>query len=188
MLRNIYAPTNFHSEDKDPGKTREEKLAIIKTKAVTARQIVRPSIPPSVLLELPFLEGLKYTLDRPRENTPTIHIREIDLGDEELYRQGLGTRLVRAAVRHGLELRPDLAQLTVGDARLGLVNTVIGVFGEENVGVTVGQTYGNGSELPLEAIFDDHPPHPGMPYKVESIRAAIDPHLAAAWELPIDVV
>ncbi len=118
-----------------------------------------------------------------------MHIEHINVGDKGLYGKGIGSRLLRAAILHSYKQDARLAEVSTGCARLGLVNTMVGVLGKENVSVTMaGAHYGWGADHWLEQVFDDRPSILGVPYLVDSITARFDPSLIAEfWEMPEEV-
>jgi len=187
MLRDIYAPTDFDSNDQDPSLSPEEKLEIIDRFPVT--------VTPAVLsgrvyddmchVTLPLVRGITFATGLT--SSPTgLFIEHVNVGDKELYGKCIGSRLLRATCHFAVERDPHIDRLSTGWARLGLVNTVVRVLGEENVAVTSGgQRYGWESDRALEEVFDDEPAQEGKRYLVYSIEAAIDPEQAMEWEKPV---
>lgn len=190
MLRELYAPTDFVSEDKDPFFTPEEKLALIDQSAVHAWQSVINGKPynDQFHVALPFVTGGTFSFGLKK--FPEIVFTDyINVGDEQLYRNGIGARLLKAALRHSVGLDERVREFHTGWARLGLINTAVCVLGEENVGVeSGGKSYGWGSDHPLSSVLDDFPPEPGEPYLVFKISAKLNRDEAMSWESPIKVL
>lgn len=180
MLRGIEAQTDFTPYDLAPDKTRDEKLAIINNSPVLAEEHDRMSFSTT----LPFTQGACFYHSIFSE-ADLIYSDYINVGDPAIYKAGLGTRLLGAGIRHQLEHNSKLATFRTGWARLGLVNTAVAVFGEENVAVlSAGQRFGWNSDKPINSVFEAVPYEPGKPYLVYSIDASIDSERADLWELP----
>jgi hypothetical protein len=182
MLRGINAPTDLASMDKDPHVPPEAKLGIIRDSPVYVHRSLN-----SHKLTLPFVEGLAYTPVLTGKGH-TMHIERMNVGDKALYRQGIGTRLLQAAIRYGLEQESRTLELSATGARLGLLNTVIGVLGAENVTTELrGNRYGAGTDQSLETMLTDFPFVEGEPYKIQGVWAQIDPTLAEDWVVPQEI-
>ena len=191
MLRGVYAPSDFESIDSDPAIPAAVKLAVIHAARVRVTQSeFRDNFGGPFDLELPFRVRASFDLcthtdGQPLEQ-PYLSGERIDVSDEALYRNGLGTRLIKSAVRYGLLLEPRLQVFSTGWARLGLLNSVVKIFGEDSVAVMHGDNrYGWNGNVPLDAIFDDLPPRAGQPYLIPAMEAAVNPEIALGWELPI---
>jgi hypothetical protein len=183
MLRGISAPTDFGSIDRAPYLSADEKLATINQAPVSACKRLNYH-----WLFLPYVEGLVYGLVSV-DGIRAIHIDRLNIGDKQLYGHGIGSRLVRAAIRHSLELDSTVTQVSGTWPRLGAVNTFISVLGAKNVTIEqYGNRYGAGTSKPLEAVFDDEPFQPGQPYKIQGVQGIIDPVKARTWELPEPVI
>jgi|GEM_PF-3757101 len=181
MSEKFYAPSEYISVDQDPTKSVEEKLEIIAS--ATPKIIENPL--GAFRITLPFVWGVSADKDSIHPNT--LYLHSVDVGDEKLYRHGIGTRLLRATAKHGLSVNEDLAKLRAIEADLGLVNALIRSFGKKNVNVslTSNDHYGLGSEKAIEEIFVTRPPENGKPYKVWEVNATFDAEQALEWELPI---
>jgi hypothetical protein len=186
MLRGIYAPpTDFESMNTAPGVTRREKLEAIGLSLVALRCFPLVNI---YHVGLPYVQGASFSFESVEEYGDTLRLEKLNVGDKELYRQGIGSRLVRAMVRYGTETRVNLAHLTVGNARLGTLNTTVRIFGQEAVSAHLyGKQYGRGTEVPLEHMFDEVPPEPDHYYPLDGVDVVIDRDKAAAWEMPVKV-
>jgi hypothetical protein len=182
MLRDVYAPTSYESVNQDPGLSACQKLEIIKDSPVLIEDdgiIIRAS--------LPFVKGARILRaeDLISRHKKYLHVLKVDIGDKELYRNGIGTRLLQAGVYYELLRNPRLDTVRVSSAQLGVVNTMVEIFGLENIAVTmVGKRYGMGQEQPLEAFLDDYPPVQGQPYWVRGIEARLNPESMEGWETP----
>lgn len=185
MLRGIYAPSDFTSRDLVPGISAQEKLKVIAASPVIATpdKVNDKVYDDSFSLTLPYTDGgfFLFGISRMPEMLFTDHI---SVGDEALYGHGIGTRLLKAACRYAVERDRRVKVFSTGWARLGLVNTAIRVFGEQNVAIEHGERYGWNSDKELAAIFDENPPKAGEKYLVGGIEANIDPSLALTWEAP----
>jgi len=185
MLHEIYVPQEAATRDSDPTKTVEEKLRIIADAPVQADQ---QTMTGCLKLRLPYIStGLSA---EPAVGDPnTLYIHHVALGDEALYGHGIGTRLLRAAARLALEQNPDMHELLAVHSNLVLVNTFAAAAGPENTTVWLSDrdSYGHGSDKPLEAIFDDQPYIDNQPYHVWEVRAVLNPMQVAAWELPTSI-
>lgn len=187
MLRDIYVATDFAPTNADPTVAAADKLRIIAEAPVTLTPwTIRGQVHDRHFsVSLPFVRGGDFMAGLPSMRD-TLFMDSLNVGDPELYGHGIGSTLLRAACRYGVEREPRINRLAAGWTRLGLVNTAIRVLGEENVGVQIsGRQYGWNGERPLEAVFDDFPPQTGEPYLVSSMQARIDPNLAKNWEAPI---
>ncbi len=180
MLRGYYAPTDWKSIDKGVGIPKEIKLATIAASPVSVSPIQNAH-----KVTLPYVDGLSYVLRRPADEAPILHLERCNVGDEELYGAGIGTRLLQAAIRHGLELEPRITEFSGQWARLGMLNTIIGLVGQDNVATELdGVVYGLGSGRKLVEMFDAVPFVDGNVYTVDRLRAQINPDTALTWELP----
>lgn len=185
MLRDLYAPSNLTSRNKAPHVSRAKKLKIIASNAITAYDSMYKDC---FSLKLPFVWGASLTNPKDSRDETDLYMvaTAIDVGDEALYGEGIGTRLMKASVRYALEKPDKPLRFVTGHARLGLVNTAVKVFGEDNVAIEYfGNRYGWKSERPLEAVFDDYPLVKGLPYIVSGIDARINREQAMTWELPV---
>jgi hypothetical protein len=185
MLRGIYAPTDFISFDLDPALGPEQKLRAIAAAPVTVKpwRINGKIYDDDFTVSLPYIQGaIFHANDRENESLFTDYVH---VGDETLYGHGIGSRLLRAGCRYAVERNKHIKVFTTNWARLGLVNTAISVFGEENVGVDHGIRYGWQGEKPLDAMFDDFPPDLGKKYLVGGIVARIQLDIAMTWEEPV---
>lgn len=177
------APTDFTHIDRAPGVSAVQKLREIDQAPIRVQRILN-----CFKLTLPYIEGLTYAPTRPSLAAAydNLHVERINIGDEALYGKGIGTRLVRAAVRHCLEAYSTVETLTATWVRLGAVNTFVRALGTDAVKVTqYGQTYGAGTGRQLEDMFDAHPFQAEEPYYVGYLEATLVPEKSAAWELPI---
>lgn len=185
MLRGIYSPTDFMSSDKDPTVSVEDKLAIIAASPVELECDVAGGVrTDSFTVTLPFVDGgcFDFGITGYPETVLTDHV---NVGDAALYGHGIGSRLLRAALRYAVEQDARITELHTGWARLGLINTVVAILGGENVSVEAyGNRYGWGSDRPLETVLDDYPPVPDETYMVNAVIARIDREVALTWELP----
>lgn len=182
MLRDLYAPTSYGSVNQDPGLSASQKMEII-----TGSPVLLEDDGVMIRASLPFVKGAEILRadDLRIRHKKYLHVLKIDIGDSELYRQGIGTRLLQAGVCYELSRNPELDTVRVNSAQLGVVNTVIKVFGLENVTVTmVGRRYGRGEDRPLEAFLDDYPLLPDQPYWVRGIEARLNPESVQEWEQP----
>lgn len=180
MIRGLYAPSDFESIDMDPSMSAQQKLAVIKGSPVLVTQSRS-----SYHLGLPFVAGLSFDFISVDDEMDTLNIGVINVGDAALYGKGIGSRLVRAATRFGVETHGSVNRLTTAHARLGLLNTVVRVFGEENVVASShGRQYGTGTGLTLGQLLEEMPPEPGKQYSVQGLDVSIDRTVAAAWEMP----
>jgi hypothetical protein len=182
MIGEIYAPSNYDSQDQDPKRSAKEKLEII---ANSAPQVVENKLLDTYKVNLPFVWGL--TAEPYVHDPDVLYLHHVNVGDEELYNHGIGTRLLKAAVAHSASKNPNLKRVIAIDADLGLVNTLIKSFGEENIRVSLApnECYGAGTKNSLEAIFDLQPPIEGEPYRVWEVEGYIDKKQIEDWELPI---
>jgi len=185
MLKDIYAPSDFAYSDMDPSVRVEDKLTVIAASPVE----VVSEMEEEFSLSLPFVRGGEFSLllwkNCRSGELPFMLAWSIDVGDKELYGYGIGSRLLRAAVRYGIETEPELTRFTTGWARLGMVNTAIKVFGADNVAIEQGgKCYGWQSDKPLDEVFNDYPPEENKPYLVYGIDARINYDKAIQWELP----
>jgi hypothetical protein len=186
MIRGIYAPSDFVSKDRGPGVSTEEKLRIISSSPVQIEpELLRGKVRmDDVVATLPFVDGGIFAFGLP-SFPETILSDHINVGQAELYGHGIGSRLLRAGLRYAVEQDPTVCEFHTGWARLGLINAVVSVLGEDNVGVSIyGDRFGWGTQLPLEAMFDAHPPVEGKKYLVNNIAAKVDRDLALTWEEP----
>lgn len=121
------------------------------------------------------------------ENYPgLLIIHRLVVGNSDLYGKGIGSRMVRAATRYGQEEDPNLKAVHAKWPRWGFLNTVVRVFGIENVSAHLDITqYGRGGSKPLEAILDDKPIVPYQPYVLDGLDAVIDRTMVESWELPV---
>jgi hypothetical protein len=182
MLRGVHVSSDLPSLNSAPDISATEKLHII---ATTPIAIIHHSAY-EFDLRLPYIRDTAFTHSLP-SMVGSLALERIDLGDEELYGHGIGSRLLTTATRFAVGLS-SVTALTVDDhPRLGVLNTVISVFGEENVEARIGDiSYGGQGEHTLGQIFDDHPVQEGEPYLLSVITARIDPATAMTWEVPIE--
>ncbi len=189
MIRDFYAPSDFDTRDFDPSLSAEEKLRIIASAPViaTPANINGKNYYDDVRVSLPFITGGHFATGLGRSPVGnTVLCDYFALGDEQLYGHGVGSRLLRSALRWAVASDSRTEVLQTNWARLGMVNTAVKVLGEENVGVRAhGADYGWGADKPLEEIFDDYPPIEGKAYLVHYICARIDRDLAMSWEAPV---
>lgn len=189
MLRNTFAPTDFFSRDRDPRLSPEQKLAII---AGSKPSLKFKEHEGTVRYDrfrvcLPFTYGgdFRVKLDGAFR---VLYSNLIDIGDRQLYQQGIGSRILKAAIAYTALNHGSVTEFQTNPARLGLVRTVVSALGAENTGVDMNYTrYGWGGTRDLEALLRDHPPTPNAPYIVDSISARIDPNQAITWEQPVVV-
>ncbi len=180
MLCGYYAPTDWKSIDMGVGIPKERKLETIAASPVTVSPFQNAHI-----VTLPYVDGLYYVLRRPADESPILHLERCNVGDEELYCAGIGTRLLKSAIRHSLELEPRITEFSGQWARLGMLNTIIGIVGKDNVTTELDSVgYGLGSDRELEEMFDAVPFVDGDVYTVDRLRARINPDTALTWELP----
>jgi hypothetical protein len=191
MLRGITGETDFPSEDSAPYLSQPEKLALVAASPVT----VEPKVEDGrikrnqFVASLPLTKGCHFSLQPAKGEAPaTLYVQVLNLGDSELYKAGIGSRLMRATVRYALEQQPG-TQLVVGSwPRLGSINTFARVFGRDGITVeNYGERFGKGSDRPLDAILDAKPPTHGTVFFVDAVEASIDPLLAAGWERPLEM-
>ena len=187
MLRGYYAPTDFESQDADLTLSLDEKLALIASSpaTVTHLPICGNYTDTRFLLSLPFGTAITFNLMDIADRT-NLYTEYVCVGDEQLRREGLGSRLLGAASRFAVERDQRVSTLTTNAARLGLINAAVNVFGVENVAVIdFGDRWGWMGDKPLEAMFDDRPFVPGEKYIPGTIEARIDPGAITAWEMPV---
>lgn len=177
--KGIEIPLTTTSRDKTE-LTVEQKLENIKRK-----QAIRARVLPEmgyVSFRLPHVDGITVEFVEKGE---VMSINHFNIGDRDLCRRGIGTVLLRRAVDYGLRCSPNLRKLTHASANLALVNTVIGVVGEENVTIiNNGERYGQDADQPLEAMFDTSPVKEGSPYLVDRVEAVLDRDAIAARPQP----
>ncbi len=189
MLRDIWAPSDLLSVDKDPSVPVEDKLKIIHASPVqaTLTEYNGSVFSDDFSIALPFITGGSF-YSGLGEARNILFCDFLSLGDKTLEGNGIGTRLLRAAFRYAVEADERTDTFSTGWIRLGAVNTVVKVVGEENVGVRKkGNTYGLHGEKPLEAVFDDFPPVADTPYLFYKLTAQIDREAALTGEAPIVV-
>jgi GNAT superfamily N-acetyltransferase len=182
MIGEVYAPSNYVSADQDPSKSAEEKLEIINS----SQSKVTENRLGAFRVTLPYVWGASA---EPFVTDPNkLYLHDVNVGDEELYGHGIGTRLLQAAVRYGASIDPNLKSVLARNADLGLVNTLIKGLGKENVRVSLSahDHYGFGTNNPLEAIFEHQPSKEGEPYRVWEVEALVDSEQINNWELPIN--
>jgi hypothetical protein len=188
MIKEVYAPSDYTSINQDPSIPIEKKLEIISNArpVVIAYKWIN-----TFKITLPFVQGATSEFFKEDPNLARdpnlLLLHDLNVGDKELYLKGIGTRLLQATVRHGELLNPNLEGIRAVDAHLGLVNTFVKCFGEDNTAIFLSphDHYGKGSDKPLKAIFDHQPPIEGEPYKVWEVQAQVDPEQVKSWELPI---
>ena len=182
MIRGIEAPTDMASLDLAPWLSPEEKLAEIQQSPVTYESFRNGR---ALELHLPYIRCMMAHFIKT-DGGRSMFIESINVTDRNLYKQGIGTRLIRAGIRYGIETFPDLREVSTSGARLGVVNTLAGIVGQENIEVRLaGEDYGGSHPKPLEAMFDDVPWVEGSPYKVHGIRATLDTAGVEAFEMPL---
>jgi hypothetical protein len=182
MLRGVYAPTDFVSRDRDPSISPVDKLRVIDSSPSMVHPLGKRAT--NFIVRLPFTDGAVFEAGLCHDGVYSEHV---NVGDVALYGHGIGSRLLRSGLRHAVELQSGKStRFITGWARLGLVNTVVSVLGEENVKVRLenGTSYGWQTEQPLGDIFDAQPPVVGEKYLVAAIVANIDPELVMSWEPP----
>lgn len=190
MLRGIYSPTDFESLDKDPNYNPKEKLALVEQSAVHMWPSVINNVPyeDHFYVSLPFVVGGTFSCGLP-ESPEVLFTDYINVGDEALYGNGIGTRLVQAGIRQAVSLDERVTELHTGWARLGLVNTIVRVLGEENVSFYKGgNRYGWGGDNALDTVFDDFPAELNETYLVYKIVAKINRDDAMTWDPPVRVI
>lgn len=182
MLGGVYIPTDFSPQDRGPRLAPEQKLEIIQSSPVVVEKDRK-----GTKIYLPFgVVGRFNVLPKIGEEPPSLMIHFLAIDDENLYGKGIGSRMLKAATRQGLEQVSSLETVYIEDVRWGLLNTAVRVFGEENVSATeAGVEFGRGSAKPLEAILDVKQYVPGHFFAIDSLRAVIDRSTAAEWELPV---
>jgi len=188
MLRNLYAPSDFVSTDANPSIPPEAKLDIIAKSPVEVSHSLFGGrvIDEEFWVSLPFVAGGGFSYGLGGDHANRLFTDYVNVGDKELYGHRIGSRLLRAAIRYGVEKEPAVEVFSTGWARLGLVNTTINVLGIENVAFYKGgKRYGWEGDRPLEQVFDDAPPVENKPYLVYGIEAKIDRDLAMSWERPV---
>jgi len=191
MLRNIYAPTDFKSVDRDPAVSVQEKLSEIAESPVTvSHNFRRGYVKDEYIVRLPYTDGALFHVLDDEDGRMLVYTDHVNIGDQALYGNGIGTRLLVAGLQHALEMDPRVHEFSTGWARLGLINTAVAVLGESNVGIDAfGQTFGYDSDRALEEVFDEFPPDPGKKYMVNGITARIDHDRVSNWESPsLDVI
>lgn len=187
MLRGVYTEaTDFDLRDKDPRFSTEQKLWIIKNSPVECRCT---SDPTDLEVQLPFTEGAWGGVVVPHRTTdppPFLFIEQINVGDATLLRHGIGSRLLKAIVRQAAEIQPDIRTIATGWCRLGLLNTLVRVFGEGSVRAKAesGVIYGAGADKSLEHLLDDFPVNPEDVWMVTSTEVDFDPSTVRDWPLP----
>jgi hypothetical protein len=191
MLRDIYAPSDLKSINGDPSVPTDRKLEIINQSPITVEHPQTSYgrfITNEFGVKLPFTEGAKFST----YINGCLFTSFISVGDSELHRNGIGSRLLKSAVRYAVEHKksPPVELFASGWTRLGLVNTAVEVFGQENVAVKIAgkyfeNRYGWKGNKELEEIFDDQPPEEGEPYIVYCMEAMIDREQAMSWETPV---
>ena len=183
MLRGLYAPSEFLSTDKAPSISVDRKLAFISHSPV----VLRHGDGNVFTVSLPFIGGAFLSLGSADRNE-SLHAYYVDIGDKALYGHGLGSRLIRGACRYAFDRDDRVRIFSSGWSHLGLLNTAIRVFGEENVAAIQGDArYGWQGQQPLDKLLDDFPLHEGEAYIVGGIEANIDSALALTWEKPVEV-
>lgn len=179
MLAGLYVPSDIEPRDADPRVTSEEKLKIIHRSQV---RISSSSDDGHFVARLPYGIWAGVYLPLPSTRERYAWITDIFAGDPSLHQKGIGSRLMRAVITEAVKRDPTVNCVVTGWARLGVVNTLIRVLGEENVSVTNnGRTFGMGTEYPLDDVFKHAPPHEGKQYLVHSTKSRIDPDLVRAW-------
>lgn len=180
MLAGLYVPSDIEPRDADPRVTSEEKLKIIHRSQV---RISSSSDDGHFVARLPYGIWAGVYLPLPSTRERYAWITDIFAGDPSLHQKGIGSRLMRAVITEAVKRDPTVNCVVTGWARLGVVNTLIRVLGEENVSVTNnGRTFGMGTERPLEELLEFAPPHDDGPYVVYSTKSRIDPVVIKAWE------
>jgi len=178
MLHNVYAPTDYGTLDYDPSVPAEEKLAKI---ALTPVSVIDDGYICS--FDLPY--GFRADVLMGHDHEDGL-ITDFGTFDANLRQKGIGARLLGAIFRYAAETRPKITLIATGWARLGYLNTLIKVCGEENVEVeNSGFRYGNGTERSLSDIFTDQPPIPGNRYLVQQTVGLIDPKRVQLFEMPV---
>lgn len=170
MLKGIEIPIRTTVRDRKPTVSAADKLEHIQQK-----QAIRP-VPDLetglVSFKLPYVDDFKVEFN---DEGTIMSINHFNIGDRALIGHGIGSRLLKRAIDHGLECYPNLNRLIHASANLALVNTVVKVVGEEYVSVNNrGQRYGFGTDRPLEAMFEDHPYTEDYPYLVDRVEAVLD--------------
>lgn len=187
MLRGIYAPSDYDTHNEDPSMSASEKLAIIAASPVTVDVTVAGDqrYDDDVVVKLPYVYGGEVSFGLDEEGDAAL-LSDFSVGDDELYGNGIGTRLLQAGIRYALDTDPRITHVVGVWVRLGMLNTIAKSFGVDNVTVTKGgQTYGLGTPRAVEDVFDDFPLEEGKPYLVQTVKAVIDPQKVASWEQPL---
>lgn len=191
MLRNIYVPSHAETETPALEIPVEHMLEELATARPAVAAVHDESLPIPIvegcydvyfragfLRPIPYVKGLRFQLEE-NDDATSLHIERMDVGDERLRGNGIGTQLLQKAIEFGAREKDNLTTLTTGPANMGLVNTICKVLNrdseEEHVSFRKrGTWYGAGYDKPLEAVFDDVKYHGGDRYLVQEVRAAID--------------
>jgi hypothetical protein len=182
MIKGIYVESDFTSIDRGPGIPVDQKLAEIASSPVKLTPVFK-----DFRVRLPYTEGLMCS---PRVDKTSgkqiLHIERANIGDEALYGKGIGTRLLKSALRYALEVQPRLSEFTAQHARLGFVNTAVKVAGESEVSVVIDEVhYGLPSGPAIGDMFKDVPVSPDWAYTVDFLRASVNPDQVKTWEMPV---
>lgn len=187
MLRDIYAPSDYDTRNEDPSLSASEKLAVITASPVTidVTTVDGQRYDDDVVVKLPYVYGGEVSLGLGEDGCTAL-LSDFSVGDDELYGNGIGTRLLQAGIRYALDTDPRTTHVLGVWVRLGMLNTIVKSFGLENVTVTKGgQVYGLGTTRAIEEVFDDFPVDEGKTYSVQTVEAMIDPQKVATWEQPL---
>lgn len=184
MLRNIEAPSDLGAWDRAPEMSREEKLKTIRRTPVTLFR----SMYGTYSVQLPLVGGASFELrGQGRPKAPdTIHMKSLNVGDGSLYKEGIGSRLLKASIAYAVAAEPDVRTLTAEKVYLGSIRTAARVLGAENLRIDhAGQGYGLDAEKLLDEVTEDYPHVPGQVYIVNSLTARIDHSKIVGWEVPV---
>jgi hypothetical protein len=163
-------------------KNSEEKLAHIVDTPVYIKQFKD-----STLFHASLPCDISSSVEPSVKDPHILYIHNIHVGDPELRRKGIGTRLVRSIVRYGLENDPEITGIEAVGTNLALAKTFMQAFGEDHVRVdyTRHQSYGAGQPANVHELLDTIPPASLADTHIWGVFANIDPRSAREWELPI---
>lgn len=180
-----YEATNFlGSRNEAPEISKHEKLAIIAGSPV---ELQHANFGNGFSVRVPFVKGASfYVSPEDAQLTGVTLLNDFQIGDNELCKAGIGTRLLKSGIAQAISMERSVRSLHVIGARLGTLNTIRRIAGDQNVGVSrCGNNYGNGSDRPIGAIFDDYPFVPEKDYVIDTIDAAIPLGEVCNWEVPV---